>query len=300
MKRLSQLLILASLSVSVLAQNQVTIRQQNFPTSLPTEDENIEWQRDIYREINLTDDENAGLYCPLEPTPNQKGLFTTVFRLAVARMIPIYKYNIDGNEVFNEVGKADIKDILVNHHIYYQEEDGQLIIDSNDVPASEVMTYYIKEGVFYDLTNSAFRIRVQAFCPVLVQDDDYSGGEMKYPLFWVRYTDIEPYLKDINIIPRYDNRAVVMSMADYFTRNLYKGEIYKVSNALGRTLRQMVDSDSALKVVQQRIETDLRKVRKTTYNTYYAPAEKKEETPKKPRKKRFFWQKDATKDDSEQ
>ena len=306
MRRLSKLLILATLSVNAaLAQNQVTLRQQNFPTDLPTEDDNIEWQRDIYREVNLMEDENAGLYCPQEPTENQKGLFTKVFNLAVEKIIPIYRYNIDGNEVFNEASKADIRDILTNHHIYFQEEDGHILVDKSDVPSSGVLTYYIKEGVFYDLTNSNFRIRVKAFCPVLIEDDEFTDGPTRYPLFWVRYTDIEPYLKDVPIIPDYRNSARVMSMADYFTRNLYKGEIYKVSNALGRTLRQMVDSDSALKVVQQRIENDIRKIRKTTYNTYYKPVppptvtEQQEKPARK--KKRFFWQKrEAIKDDSEQ
>ncbi len=306
MKRLSKLLILAALSANAaLAQNQITLRQQNFPTDLPTEDENIEWQRDIYREVNLTEDENAGLYCPLEPAENQKGLFTKVFSLAVSKMIPVYRYNIDGNEVFNESSKMNIEDILVNHHISYHEEDGHVIVDVNDIPSTEVMAYYIKEGVFYDLTNSKFKIRVKALCPILIEDDEFTGGPTRYPLFWVRYKDLEPYLKNITIIPDYRNRAKVMSMADYFTRNLYKGDIYKVSNALGRTLRQMVDSDSALKVVQQRIENDIRKIRKTTYNTYYSPVpaptvQKQQKTPGRKTKKKFFWQKkDALKEDSE-
>ena len=306
MKRLSQLLIMASfcVSMSALGQNQVTLRQQNFPTALPVEDDNIEWMRDIYREINLSENENAGLYCPLEPTENQRGLFTKLFSLAVAKMIPIYRYNIDGNEVFNNANRADIKDILINHHIFYQEEDGHILIDKSDVPATDVMTYYIKEGVYYDMTNSAFRIRVLALCPVLESDDDLTGGLTKYPLFWVEYKDLEPYLKDVTIIPDYRNRATVMMMTDYFTRNLYKGDIYKISNPMGKTLRQMVDSDSALAVEQQRIEKELREVRKTTYNTYYNPTavEKRTETPaRKPKRKIFPWQKkEALKDDSEQ
>ena len=303
MIRLSQLLIMATLSVSALAQNQVTLRQQNFPTSLPMEDENIEWQRDIYREVNLTEDENAGLYCPLEPSKNQKGLFTKVFNLAVAKLIPLYRYNIDGNEVFNESSKIDIKDVLTNHHIFFQEEDGHILVDPNDVPASEVMTYYIKEGVYYDLTNSSFRIKVLALCPVLIEDDEYTSGPTRYPLFWVVYKDLEPYLKDVSIIPDYMNMSMVMPMTDYFTLNKYKGDIYKVSNARGLTLRQMVDSDSALVVAQQRIEQQLKKVRKTTYNTYYnsaSPAPQKNDVPKeKPRRKMLPWKKgEAVKNDS--
>lgn len=306
MKRLSQLLVLASLSVSGLAQNQITVRQQSFPTDLPAEEENIEWQRDIYREINLTEDENAGLYCPQEPEENQKGLFTEVFNLALEKAIPIYRYNIDGNEVFNDIAKADIKDVLANHHIFYQLDNGNIMVDKNDVPATEVMTYFIREGVYYDVTNSAFRTRVKALCPVLILNDDFTDEPTRYPLFWVKYKDLEPYLKDMTIIPDYNNRAKVISMADYFVRNLYKGEIYKVSNALGRTLRQMVDSDSALQVVQQRIENDIRNVRKTTYNTYYNPvsktmADKRQEMPvRKPEKKPFLKKEETGRDDSEQ
>lgn len=44
--------------------NNVTIRQQiEFPVaaSMP---EDVVWRRDVYRELNLTDDANAGLYYP--------------------------------------------------------------------------------------------------------------------------------------------------------------------------------------------------------------------------------------------
>lgn len=307
MTRLSTLLIITTLYVNTaMAQSHVTLRQQNFPVDLPTEDDNVEWRRDIYREVNLAEDENAGLYCPQEPTEYQQGLFTRIFSLAIERKIPIYRYNIDGNEVFNDNSKVDIKDILSNHHIFFEENDSSVIVNMSDVPAAEVLTYYIKESVFYDLTNSAFRIRVTALCPVLIEDDDFNDGTTRYPLFWVRYKDLEPYLKSMPIIPDYRNSARVVSMADYFTRNLYKGEIYKVSNALGKTLRQMAGSDSAMKVMQQRIENDLRKIRITTYNTYYSPTPpktfiKQQEKPARKPLKFLFWQKkEAIKNETEQ
>ena len=295
MKRLTGLFILASLTVNVLAQNQVTLRQQNFPVAMPMEDENIEWQRDIYREINLMADENAGLYCPIEPSKNQKGLFTKIFNLAITKAIPIYRYNIDGNEVFNEANKADIRDILTNHHIFYQEEDGNNIVDNSDIPAQQVMMYYIKEGMYYDMTNSTFRIKVLALCPVMVDEEEYNG-ETRYPLFWVLYKDLEPYIKSLPVIPNYGNKAMVMPMTDYFTLNKYKGDIYKVSNTFGKTLRQMCDSDSAYVAAQQRIERELKRVVKTTYNTYYgnpkdSVSQKRlwNREAQRPRKKLFRW-----------
>lgn len=294
MNRISTFIIIAMTAVCASAQNR-TLRQQNFPVALSMTDENIEWQRDIYREISLYDNENAGLYCPAEESAKQKGLFTSLFYLAVSGKIPVYKYSIDGNEVFNSSGRADIKDILTNHHIFFEEDSDHIVIDWDDVPAQEVVTYYIKEGVYYDLTNSSFRIKVLALCPVIVEDGEFSIEPMRYPLFWVEFKDLEPYLHDLTIIADYKNMAMSMPMTDYFTLNKYKGSIYKVSNPFGYTLRQMVDSDSDYVAAQKRIEAELKRVTRTTYNTYYVEkdARTKEEGEKlaadKPKKNLFAW-----------
>lgn len=289
MKRLASLFIMAAFAAGAWSQNQVTLRQQNFPTALPMVEDNVEWQRDIYRELDLHDDRNAGLYCPVEPTKYQQGLFMKLFQVAVARMIPVYKYNIDGNEVFNDATRVDIADILTNHHIYFEENNGMITVEPSDIPASEVLSYYIKEGVYYDLSNSSFRVRVLAICPVITEDDEFTDGPTKYPLFWVEYKDLEPYIKDIMIVPDYRNRSMRMNMTDYFTLNKYHGDIYKVANAFGFTLRQQCETDSALKAEQQRIEREIRGVRHTTYNTYYNPVkatEKRSDTPDRKQKRR--------------
>ena len=291
MKRLSIVLLMAAFAAGAWSQNQVTLRQQNFPTALPMVEDNVEWQRDVYRELDLHDDRNAGLYCPVEPSKIQQGLFMKVFQLAVSRIIPIYRYNIDGNEVFNDATRADIKDILVNHQIFFQEENGQIIVDKDDIPASEVLTYYLKEGVYFDLTNNSYRIRVLALCPVIIAEDEFSDEPVRYPLFWVEYKDIEPHVKDIPIIPDYRNGMLRMTMADYFTLNKYHGEIYKVANAFGYTLRQKFDNDSTLKKEQERIENELKAVRKPTYNTYYKPANPTKQLPERKPRRRWPWQK---------
>lgn len=300
MKRTLFIMLLMTLTLAMSAQSRMTLRQQSFPVAMPMEEENIEWQRDIYREVHLIEDENAGLYCPIEPSKNDEGLFTTVFSLAITKMIPIYRYNVDGNEVFNEANKADIRDILTNHHIFYQEEDENIIVDNSDIPAQQVMIYYIKEGVYFDMTNSTFRTRVLALCPVLVEDEN--NGETRYPLFWVHYNDLEPFIRSLPIIPNYRNKAMVMPMTDYFTLNKYKGDIYKVANPFGRTLRQTGDSDSTYIAARQHIEQQLNRVVRTTYNTYYnlidsVQQQKKDEDleAQRPRRNLFHWLKKESK-----
>ena len=53
------------------------------------------------------------------------------------------------------------------------------------------------------------------------------------------------------------NNAAVMSMDDYFTKNMYKGKIYKTTNMLGKTLAQYCPTDSAMAKEQKRIEKEL-------------------------------------------
>ena len=268
MRRLLHIMAFLTVAGYMTAQNQVTIRQQSYPTALPSEDENIDWQQDIYREISVLDKANQGLYCPVDPTEHQKGLFTCLFQLAVEKVVPIYRYNLDGEEKFSKKTLADIKEVMRSHQIFFSEEDGRLIVSPEDIPASEILLYYIKERVYYDLTNSAFRTKVLALCPVLLQEDEFGEGVTRYPLFWMKYDDVEPYLTERTIIPDYSNKADRITMADYFTLNRYKGTIYKISNAFGTTLRQDCDNDSVLYNSRQRIEQNISKVKRQTYNIY--------------------------------
>ena len=56
--------------------DNVSLRARiSFPTQSKM-DEDVVWRRDIYRELNLTEDANAALYYPVEPTDGRMNLFT--------------------------------------------------------------------------------------------------------------------------------------------------------------------------------------------------------------------------------
>jgi spore cortex formation protein SpoVR/YcgB (stage V sporulation) len=54
------------------------------------------------------------------------------------------------------------------------------------------------------------------------------------------------------------NNAAVMSIDDYFTKNLYRGKIYKTTNMLGKTLSQYCPNDTAMTKEQKRIESEIK------------------------------------------
>ena len=238
--------------------------QISFPTALDVP-EDVVWRRDIYREINLEQDANAGLYYPVEPQGRQVNLFTYIFKLAQNGYIPIYEYPTDGSDVFEDASKVTMKTILDNYHIFYEEQDGKLKIDNSDIPSSEVKKYYLKESAYYDQANSSFHIKVLALCPVMLREDDFGGEATQYPLFWVKYSDLEPFLNRQTVMTSSLNNAATMSMDDYFTMNKYKGTIYKTTNMLGRTLAQYCPDEASLTAEQKRIEAELEAFRKNIF-----------------------------------
>ncbi len=229
----------------------------SFPTAVEMP-ENVVWRRDIYREIDLNDDPNAGLYYPVEPIDKQLNLFTYVFKLALNGYIPVYEYRLDGNEVFTDSAKVQMRTVLDNYHIFYEDRDGKLRVDNSDIPSAEVKMYYLKESAYFDDANSTFHRKVQAVCPVMIREDDFGGEASKYPLFWVRYSDLEPFLARQTVMTSNLNNAATMSMEDYFTMNRYSGKIYKTNNMLGKTLAQYCPNDSALAKEQKKIEAELK------------------------------------------
>ena len=229
-----------------------------FPTAIDRP-EDVVWRRDIYREIDLSKDANGGLYYPVEPMDREVNLFTYIFKLALNNYIPVYEYRLDGNESFSDSARVQMKTVLDNYHIFYEEKDGKLRVENSDIPSAEVKLYYLKESAYYDQANSSFHRKVLSLCPVMLREDDFGGEASKYPLFWVKYSDLEPFLSRQTVMTSNLNNAATMSMDDYFTLNRYEGTIYKTNNMLGKTLAQICEGDTTkLTAEQKRIEAELK------------------------------------------
>lgn len=239
------------------ANNMTTRAQIMFPTAASM-DEDVVWRRDIYRELDLNEDANAPLYYPVEPLGSQVNLFTYIFKLMMQGRIKAYQYKLDGNESFNADDVVKPKTFLDNYHIYYEKDaQGRTHLDNSDIPSKEVKSYNIKETTYYDQHTATFHTKVLALCPIMTRDDDFGDGGNKYPLFWVKYDDLAPFLSKQQIMTSNLNNAATMSIDDYFLRNQYKGKIYKTNNMLGKTLAQYCSSDSAMSKEQKKIEAEL-------------------------------------------
>ncbi len=288
MRRLIFIIMIGCFGVAAQAQPQARRQQQAAATpksnannmttraqiSFPTEGqmgEDVVWRRDVYRELDLNDDANAGLYYPTEPVGTQMNLFTYLFKLIMAGPrhggIAAYSYDVNsGNERFDESLRIQPLKFLDDYHIFYERTDRGVHIDDSDIPSAEVKGYFIKESAYYDQVSSTFHTKVQAICPVMYREDDFGDGATKYPLFWVKYDDLAPFLSKQTIMTSNLNNAATMSLDDYFTTNAYSGKIYKTTNMLGKTLAQVAGGDTAkLSREQRRIEQEIASFEKNVW-----------------------------------
>ncbi len=222
------------------------------------------WKREIYRTLDLKQEKNTALYYPVEPIGDKTNLFTLIFRLLADGKIPAYEYRLDGAEVLTSDNKVKFKDVLDRFHIYYQikketgSRDTLFSVDNSDIPSSEVLSYFMKEVWYFDQRSSTYNSKVVAICPVLHRSGDFSLDVTKYPMFWLNYSDLSPYLGRMDIMTSNLNNTANVSVDDYFTTRQFKGDIYKTTNMLNQTLAQYCTTDSAMVKEQKKIEGQLK------------------------------------------
>lgn len=229
--------------------------------------EDVDWRRDIYRSLNLEVEDNATLYYPVEPIGEKVNLFTLLFRLVLSGDITAYKYNLDGNESFTEENKMEPKTMLENYLIYYEENNGELVVGNSDVPSAEVMSYYIKESHYYDQRKGTYGKHITAICPVLHRAGDFAAEVTKYPMFWVNYNDIKPYLAQNRVMASSLNNVAQTTFDDFFAKGLYKGDIYKTINAKNLAISQYCKDSIEVKKEQEKIEQQLKDFENNLWNT---------------------------------
>lgn len=246
---------------------------REFPTAqnMPSD---AAWRRDLYRTIDLTKEANTVLYYPTTPQDGRENLFTYLFKLLLRKQIKAYDYKLDGNENFSAKNEVTAKQLMDRYHIFYESKGDKVRVNDADIPSDEVKAYFIKESTYYDQHTATFRSQVTAICPVLKRGDADFGGELaQYPMFWVKMSDIAPYLGKLMLMGSSLNNAAMMSADDFFTMKCYQGDIYKSVNLQDRLLSNYCTDDSAMVREQKRIEKQLIDVQEHIYgrdSLYYA------------------------------
>ena len=240
----------------------ITDRQQSFYEVREPSDADLQWMKVIYREVDLKKGKNAALLYPEMPNEDGENLYFIIISLLAKNQIIAYDYM---DEIFTEDHKVDVGEMFDNYGIYYTEAKGST--DKNpiyefepaDIRANQVLSYYIIEKWEFDTRSNQMKARVEYLCPVLHQEDDWSGETGRWPMFWVKLNDIRPYLAQQYVFTDDDNNLPRYSIDDFFKLNMYTGDIYKTKNLRNLSLKQMFPEPEAYKHAQDSIEQRLRR-----------------------------------------
>lgn len=241
--------------------SQLTVRAQNMNELLNRDIGNARWLRIIYRQLDLLKEKNAPLYYPTTSVRGEGNLFSTIFKLAVEGLLPIYENPISGNEVFDEDHILDIKKGLLDpYEIFYETVPGQggtvnFIINENDIPSELVKSFYVKEATYFDQNNSVYDTKILALCPIINLYSDF--GDQQSSMFWVLYEDIRPYVSIKPIMTSNINNAKTFTVDDYFRRRMYDGEIIMTENLMNLPLMAYCETPEDMLLEQERIEGEL-------------------------------------------
>ncbi|MDR0699804.1 MAG: gliding motility protein GldN [Tannerella sp.] len=240
---------------------ELTVRAQIMNEQLAQDIGNARWMRVIYREIDLVKEKNTPLYYPLQEISGMKNLFTTMFQLVSDGKIDVYKYLPD-YESFEADNLLSFKDMLDNFNIFYEEMPAgggnpvRYVINASDIPSQEVRAYIVKEAWYFDQNNSVYDVNTLAICPIAFMISDI--GEQRTPMFWVKYEDLRPYIKNNYIMTSNMNNAKTFTVDDYFRRRMFDGEIVKTENLMNLALLQYCPTPDSMLAEQQRIENQLK------------------------------------------
>ncbi len=245
----------------------LSVRAKGLYESNSSAEKDIPWMRVVYRQLDLTKEANLPLYYPEDPTEELQNLFRILLRLLADNKVTAYEY-LDGREVFTDKYKVNVREMLDRFSIIYTEQKGSteknplFSIDESDVPCYEVLSYYLIEKWAFNRGTSRFDVMIEAICPVLHRSGDFGGEPLRYPMFWLKYDDIRPYLAQQYIITGDANQVMQHNYDDYFKMNMYDGDIYKTRNLRNQSLMQQYPTDSLLRHAQDSIENTLQSFEK--------------------------------------
>lgn len=243
-------------------ETNLTVRAQGLYKPNSPAEKDIPWLRVVYRQLDLTKDANLPLYYPEDPTEELQNLFRIIMRLLAENKVTAYEY-LDGREMFTDKYKVNVREMLDRFSIIYTEQKGSteknplFAIDESDVPCYEVLSYYIIEKWAFNRGTSKFDVMIEAICPVLHRSGDFGGEPLRYPMFWLKYDDIRPYMAQQYIITGDANQVLQYNYDDYFKMQMYDGDIYKTRNLRNQSLMQQYPTDSLLRHAQDSIENGL-------------------------------------------
>ena len=212
----------------------------------------VQWEKTIWRVINLREKMNHPLYYPTQNLGDRKNLVNLILEVLQnpEPEHPVYAYeptlyNFQYEfAVPQSVNKAlgDLLEPDVN--VYRDSITGQRVEDTTgwSIPITtieQISRLYVKEKWFFDRKYSMMKVRIIGICPVQMEPQEVlnqqtqmyekTGVILQVPLFWIYYPEFRWYFSR-NFVFNRNNDAQPISFDDLFMQRRFSSYIYRESN----------------------------------------------------------------------
>lgn len=231
--------------------------QDKPPLSLvPVREADIMWAREIWRVIDIRDQLNYPFYFPLERTAKHVNLFQVM--LDGIRKDKIKAYYSD--ELADTLSKKNLFSRIVKNDsidLYSYDEFGREYVRRNQrhdtLQGEYILQYWIKELWFFDSKRSIMDVRIEAICPVKIDEEK----ELLIPLFWIDYQNSREWLNSYTAINS-KNINEQRTFDELFIKRRFETTIKKESNIFDREITDYVENDKQALSESERIKEYLR------------------------------------------
>lgn len=165
-----------------------TFRGYNSHPQVMGVDDSADWRISNMKFVSLVDSANIAL----RTDASGRDFFSYLVNLILSDKVAALEYDMasEGDHVGNI---ADIRKVLQDNDIQFSDSLGKVEIKNLQSVSADIEAYYIIDGEYYDVTIGVKRHGVYAICPVMVKYGDINES-VRFPLFWVRCRDIEPFI----------------------------------------------------------------------------------------------------------
>ena len=218
------------------------------------QESDVLFSKRIWRELDTKDTANWSMLAP-------KSMLADVMVSSLLNG-ELSAYEVPDNKEIDYFTKAlkspDILKRLADSTFVPQfDRDGNQIGGSmmnQDFDPASIKKFMLMEDWIFNQLTGTFEVRIWGIAPMVELKVEGTVVEDYVP-FWVYFSEFR-YIMATRKVALFDNDATNLSYDDWFTRRMFNGKVFKVSNPLDLPLSSFFQGDALVKE-QKRIDAEL-------------------------------------------